>query len=70
MAQKKSNNEKAPKKIIYIQKDDKGTAKAKYEVLGKRFIYKGDTFTAQEVVENKELIELLIANKAPAIKKL
>lgn len=52
----------APKKVFFTAENQK-----KYEVVGKRFLYLGDTFTAEEASKNKELMEKLIKNNAPAI---
>lgn len=59
---KESKKPAAVKKVYYTADDKK-----KYEVAGKRFLYKGDTFTAIEASKNKELMEKLIKNNAPAI---
>lgn len=55
----------APKKVYYTSE-----AKAKYEVLGKNFRFKMEKFTAEEAVENKELMETLIKAESPSIKKV
>lgn len=62
---KEDNKVETPKPVYFIDDD-----KTKYEVLGKRFFYQGDKYTAEEAVKNKELMAKLIENKAPAIKKV
>jgi len=71
-----SNNKKAaaksaaPKKVYFIVKDKDGKQVDKYELLGKRFVYKGEKYSAENAVKNKELMASLIKNQAPAIKKV
>lgn len=53
----------APKKVYFTESE----TKKKYEVLGKKFIFKGEKFTAEKAVKNKDLMLALIASGAPSI---
>ena len=69
-ATKAAEKSAAPKQVFFIQKDEEGKQVAKFEILGKRFCYQGETLNAEEASKNEELMAKLIANKAPAIKEV
>jgi hypothetical protein len=66
---KAASQEDAAKKEIFFSVTE-GEKTEKYQVLGKSFIFKGDKFTAEEVVKNEELCAALIASGAPSIVKV
>lgn len=60
--------EEKSKEIYFTVKE--GDKTEKYQVLGKKFIFKGSVFTAEEVVKDEEHCAALIASGAPSIKKV
>lgn len=50
-------------KIIYTSNGND------YEVKGKKFVFKSETYTAEEAVKNEQLMEALVKNQSPAIVK-
>jgi len=55
----------APKKVFFTDSE-----KNKYELKGKKFVFKGDKYTAEEAVKNNDLMEALINSGAPSIVKV
>jgi hypothetical protein len=63
---KAASKEAAPKKVYFTIKgeDDKSV---KYQITGKKFIFKGEAFNKEEASKNEALCASLVASGSPAI---
>lgn len=64
------NDKKAPKKVYIQLKKEDGKNGDKYLVKGNRFCFQGKKYTAEEAVENEDLVARLVADQSPAIEKV